>query len=921
MRRANSHSGVGAPWANTENLYMFNVAHGMSPTAAPPPMAPPMSAPVQMQRHYSSPQPRAVRERGSRQSSTDVWPDDVEVAFWEALRLIPKLGRRKVLVHGKPCGRNELIADYIERKTGKTRSRKQVSSHIQVLKNVKRNDLEFQQLISEPASEEDYYTPAGGMMYAHALSEYSVGLLGFSLASSDAATAATTPASAAASPRVASPLPPTYSPSASPASGMISKALDNLHMTNSPRMDDGRIVSPHTSSVVSPVPGDVTGTPTRALRVPRDKVALANLDPMPVLVPTAFSMWTFSTKTDKRHTYTNLDILAMSRTLQSGGDMPVVPCNDPVIKSFRFPQLADMYKRMDCPFVHVHVPMSLPRADASNAQFDRLGIALSVASTRNTPLTSVLSIYSHGKCVLSLVDRLEAPRPLAPARSELARPLSSTTQADDAQTQGGASNTTPSSQRSPAPSASNDARFAWAYQAPFATDFWADFLSRNHPIYIYGPGGVEPVSSYCKEPSERASVGMAVVGLAFVQEFIVPHNDGITPTPQMPPSSESPGAQLGDVVGVVAWDFECVESLGREAGTPVVSVIGPESSAAASQPTTPHKPTMSTSHKSNANTVPHDAKQKGLLGLQISAAHAAGAASKADTPVSLTSAPVSSSSLSSHADTNAKRVARANSDTPSSSIPDSTLLRPNTPPAPPALIRTQASPHTYSSPVKVEDDSCLTPSKKNRVSEAPSLASSGPLAALQSRDRMTSSSSTSAGMVPISASPTSMSPFTSGSSLVSPTACAAGLDVADVFRQKDGLQNGMTATLSPAASHADLFSGHHSTNSAASSLLTPNHFLSSASSMSMPVRSHSMSLLEDQPHHHSFEDHDSSHSTFAPAVSSPSLLSDSIPSYLDPTDISGRLGLSTHVQWNAQQDLMDAFLNSSMMEPNGVPPN
>ena len=148
MRRANSYNSVGSPWTHPENLYMFNMAQNLSPSAAPAPMAPPMSAPVQMQRHYSSPQPRTVRERASRQSSTDVWPDDVEVAFWEALRLIPKLGRRKVLVHGKPCGRNELIADYIERKTGKTRSRKQVSSHIQVLKNVKRNDMEFQQLLS-----------------------------------------------------------------------------------------------------------------------------------------------------------------------------------------------------------------------------------------------------------------------------------------------------------------------------------------------------------------------------------------------------------------------------------------------------------------------------------------------------------------------------------------------------------------------------------------------------------------------------------------------------------------------------------------------------------------------------------------------------------------------------------------------------
>ncbi|RUS14984.1 TEA/ATTS domain family-domain-containing protein [Endogone sp. FLAS-F59071] len=61
-----------------------------------------------------------------------VWPPDVEEAFVKALEVIPKLGRRKILVDGKPCGRNELISDYILRCTQKTRTRKQVSSHIQL---------------------------------------------------------------------------------------------------------------------------------------------------------------------------------------------------------------------------------------------------------------------------------------------------------------------------------------------------------------------------------------------------------------------------------------------------------------------------------------------------------------------------------------------------------------------------------------------------------------------------------------------------------------------------------------------------------------------------------------------------------------------------------------------------------------------
>jgi hypothetical protein len=34
-----------------------------------------------------------------------VWPPDVEAAFIKALETIPKLGRRKILVNGKPCGK------------------------------------------------------------------------------------------------------------------------------------------------------------------------------------------------------------------------------------------------------------------------------------------------------------------------------------------------------------------------------------------------------------------------------------------------------------------------------------------------------------------------------------------------------------------------------------------------------------------------------------------------------------------------------------------------------------------------------------------------------------------------------------------------------------------------------------------------
>ncbi|BGP13975.1 hypothetical protein JCM10213v2_001913 [Rhodosporidiobolus nylandii] len=434
--------------------------------------------------------------RGNGKDGEDVWPADVEEAFHRALRLLPRLGRKKLIIDGKPCGRNELIGDYIHRHTGKIRSRKQVSSHIQVLKNMRKDDEEFMALVADPVEGDDKFAPGNARLFfgdRAMTSPYMATFLEHSLSSQNKAYP---PPIDLSQTLPLPPLPLPHSVVASPGGRHSPFAVHSPHQLLTP-----------TSTLTSAL-RDMTVLP----QAPTSGPLACPFSPVEVYM---HALANANSGRQGGHVFAKLD----GRT----GPTNRVFLEDLHEGPKRYPVLPSMVDHLPCQFLHVQLNLDIPTVAGAAGLASDLHSFVRLDAVQALPLTAVTTIFCHGDEIINFADPL-APPTLVDTPGQRA-----------------------SSPPSP-PLSGQPLRHKYSYHVPFSSEYWT---------HLFRAGSTAQRPDFGLTDRDRDDFAQNIAMFSVVQEFVVVRDD--QQASHGFGQGVSRGSALGDVVLVVCYDLAVCE--------------------------------------------------------------------------------------------------------------------------------------------------------------------------------------------------------------------------------------------------------------------------------------------------------------------------------------------------------------------------
>ncbi|GAA5874322.1 hypothetical protein JCM3774_000940 [Rhodotorula dairenensis] len=437
----------------------------------------------------------------------NVWPPEVDEAFFRALHLLPRLGRKKLLIDGKARGRNELISNYIYRTTGQERSRKQVSSHIQVLKNMYRNDAEFMELVSEPELGSDRFIGDNARLFFGDDSEY--GKPGRHLTA---------------------PSPPSIDVDAA-------KSFSS-HMQRSES-------SPALHSPFTLHPGHGAATPTTELSyVFQDMSVLAS--PTPAQPAAGFVLGEIEMTVRSENISVNDDDddddTSLPRVLCRGRQPASATLRGVAIEELptgkvRYATLLESMKDQRCQHLYAKLYLDMPLEASGTDPPSCVDVRICLRAAQALSLTVVTTIYCHGEQVIRLAEPLATP-----FRSSVT----------------GATSLPPSSPSSD----QQEHQHQYSYSVPFAATYWSHFLSSGTERRI-GCSGDER-----DELAQNLGMFSVVQEFAFTPNATAGAFPPINEDSEMGAAYDG---DLGDVVLVVAYDLELSDDNDIRKGTVEIS--------------------------------------------------------------------------------------------------------------------------------------------------------------------------------------------------------------------------------------------------------------------------------------------------------------------------------------------------------------